>query len=51
MDKLKITTEIITPMKATKYLEKNVDYNRPVSDRHVELYARDMKAGEWIVNG
>jgi len=42
---------MITPKQAEKYLEQNVDYNRPVSDRHVALYARDMKAGKWIVNG
>ena len=51
MHKLKITTESITPKLAEKYLEENVDYNRPISQRYVDLYARDMKAGKWIVNG
>ena len=51
MSKLKITTEIITPAKATKYLEQNVDNNRPVSDHHVAVLARDMKSGKWVQNG
>ena len=51
MHKLKITTESITPKLAEKYLEENVDYNRPISQRHVDLYARDMKAGKWVQNG
>jgi len=51
MSKLTITTERITPKLAEKYLEENVDYNRPISQRHVDLYARDMKAGKWVQNG
>ena len=51
MPELKVTTEIITPAKASTYLDQNVDYNRPVSERHVTLYARDMKAGKWVLNG
>ena len=39
--------ELITPEKAEKILKKNLPYNRKVSDRVVELYARDMKEGRW----
>ena len=51
MYQLKITTEIITPKQAEKYLEKNIENNRPILDRHVAVLARDMKAGNWVQNG
>ena len=51
MHKLNIVTEKITPKQAQKYLEDNVENNRPVSDRHVAVLARDMKSGNWVQNG
>ena len=51
MYQLKITTERITPKQAEKYLEENIENNRPVLDRHVAVLARDMKAGNWVQNG
>jgi hypothetical protein len=51
MYQLKITTERITPKQAEKYLEENIENNRPILDRHVAVLARDMKAGNWVQNG
>lgn len=48
---LSLTTETITPRIAESYLEQNVLNNRPVSQRHVEALARDMRADRWTQNG
>lgn len=47
-----IRTEImdVTPAQAGEWLEGNVS-NRRLSDRTVNLYARDMVAGRWLMNG
>lgn len=47
-----IRTEImdVTPAQAEEWLKGNVS-NRRLSDRTVALYARDMKAGRWLMNG
>lgn len=42
--------EEISPQQAYKYLEGNVR-NRNIRDAVVEQYARDMKAGNWIITG
>lgn len=52
----KVTTRTITvtPEMATKWLEKNVNnrrLNKPLEDRQVQAYARDMKAGHWRLTG
>ena len=39
--------ELITPEKAKKILKNNLPYNRKVSVKVVELYARDMEEGRW----
>jgi len=48
---LTFNIETITPRQATKLLESNVENNRPISDRHVQSLARDMKEGNWAENG
>lgn len=40
--------EFITPKLAATYLERNKN-NRNIRDRVVEAYAREMKAGNWVV--
>jgi len=51
MSHLTFNIETITPREATKLLEHNVENNRPISDRHVQSLARDMKEGNWAENG
>ena len=51
MADLKCTVEEITPKMAKEYLANNCEYNRRVNDRRVAIYAEDMKAGEWQLNG
>jgi hypothetical protein len=48
----KITTEIvtITPHLAESMLSKNTR-NRKASRTSIDTYARDMKAGKWVMNG
>lgn len=41
-----ISTELVTPEAAQAYLLKN-SLNRPLSDKLVERYARDMREGKW----
>ena len=50
-DNLTFSIETITPDDASKYLESNVENNRPISDRHVASLARDMREGNWANNG
>lgn len=45
-----VALETITPDKAQKYLASNTN-NRDIRPRTVAGYARDMKSGEWSVNG
>lgn len=47
---IEVTTEVITPEKATAYLNKNVK-NRNVVQRAVTEYANEMKNGRWLFNG
>lgn len=42
--------EIITPEIAARYLENNVA-NRPIQQKTVKNYARDMLSGKWELNG
>jgi hypothetical protein len=44
------TTEVITPERARK-LSDNMDVNRSLSARRVEMLARDMKTGHWTLTG
>lgn len=39
----------ITPDLAKKWLLQNTDSNRNISDRTVEAYATEMKAGRWVL--
>lgn len=48
---IKMATEMITPEKAKEYLKKNVDNYRKISRQKVTLYAEEMKAGKWQLNG
>lgn len=41
--------ELITPAVARKYLEKNIDNNRHISERTVAVYANDMKNRNWRI--
>jgi hypothetical protein len=47
------TTEVmtITPGTAKKWLAANTDAQRPLSQYTVERYAREMKEGQWVING
>ena len=47
----KTTTENITPTKAKRWLASNTKCNRPVSPRHVEYIANEIKAGRWQFTG
>ena len=40
----------VSPEMATKWLEKNI-VNRRIRDYKVNAYARDMKNGDWRLNG
>lgn len=46
----KVGIQEITPTEALKLLEKNTG-NRNVRQGRVEMYAADMKAGNWKLNG
>ena len=50
MTKINSTEEMITPERATSYLEQNT-HNRPISQYKVDIYATDMKARKWELNG
>lgn len=43
--------ETITPETAAKYLKRNVDNYRKISKTKVQMYAAEMKAGKWQLNG
>lgn len=40
----------VTPSLAQKWLNENNTHNRPLYEKVVETYARDMKRGKWILN-
>lgn len=44
---LTVTTEVVTPEMAARYLERNTR-NRRIRTRVVDNYARDMRAGRWF---
>lgn len=46
-----MTVETITPEKAREYLKQNTDNYRKISKAKVGLYAEEMKAGRWELNG
>ena len=41
----------ITPAYAAKLLRDSAHHNRPLNTRMVDVYARDMAAGHWVING
>lgn len=47
--KTKTVQELITPEKAEQYLKKN-KRNRPINLTTVELYANDIRNGNWLFN-
>jgi len=49
-ESLKVHLEHVTPERAKKILETN-EGNRSIASAVVEKYARDMKAGAWVLNG
>ena len=46
-----MTVENITPEKAREYLKTNTDNYRKISRAKSAIYAREMKAGKWELNG
>lgn len=48
--KLQGKVETITPDMAREYLKSN-SMNRPLNDRTVNLYAQEMRTGNWKLNG
>ena len=46
-----MTVENITPEKAREYLKTNTDNYRKISRAKAAIYAREMKAGKWELNG
>ena len=48
---IEMKTEVITPERAAHYLKRNVDNYRKISRQKVALYAEEMKAGKWQLNG
>lgn len=46
--KLRVTQQFVTPEMAMDWLGANT-HNRPVRQNVVEKYARDMKAGDWML--
>lgn len=46
---IRMQIRTITPEWATKALARNI-HNRPKSHDRIELYARDMKRGQWVIN-
>lgn len=47
---LQARVETITPDMAREYLKAN-SMNRPLNDKTVNLYAQEMRAGNWKLNG
>jgi len=48
---IEMRTERVTPTKAAHYLKRNVDNYRKISRAKAALYAEEMKAGKWQLNG
>lgn len=48
---MEMKVEKITPEMAVRYLKKNVDNYRRISKAKVNLYAEEMRAGKWQLNG
>ena len=48
---IEMKTERVTPEKAAHYLKRNVDNYRKISRTKVALYAEEMRAGKWQLNG
>ena len=48
---IKTRTEIVTPEKAKEYLKRNTDNYRKISKAKAGIYAEEMKAGKWQLNG
>jgi len=48
---IEMKIEKITPERAAHYLKRNVDNYRKISKAKVALYAEEMKAGKWQLNG
>lgn len=48
---IKMRVEKVTPELATHYLKRNVDNYRKISKAKAALYAEEMKAGNWQLNG
>ena len=48
---MKMRTEMVTPELAAHYLKRNVDNYRKISKAKAALYAEEMKAGNWQLNG
>lgn len=49
---LKARTIIVTPEMAEEWLKKSESFkNRPLNNRHVEAYCKDMMEGKWELNG
>ena len=48
---MEMTIEKINPTTAEKYLKRNVNNYRTMSRAKVNLYAAEMKAGKWQLNG
>ena len=47
---IEVTTVMVTPELARQLLEKN-NHNRPVSEKRVNYYARQIEDGDWKLNG
>lgn len=48
---MEICKEMITPEKASQYLESNIENNRSVSKRWVDNITELMRRGDWMANG
>lgn len=48
---IEMRVEKVTPEIAAKYLKKNVDNYRKISRAKASIYAEEMKAGKWQLNG
>jgi hypothetical protein len=49
-ESIEVTTVMVTPELARQLLEKN-NHNRPVSEKRVNYYARQIEDGDWKLNG
>ena len=48
---IEMKVETVTPEIAAKYLKRNVDNYRKISKARAMIYAEEMKAGKWQLNG